>query len=345
MTDEAIIGAEPAEESIGDFIGEQFDVAEALDVESAPAEEEIRDRADESAPHDEAVEVSAETDEVSAESDSQVATAPQSMSAKDREAFYTLPPDSQKWISDRVREQQADYTKKTMEVAEQRKYYEDLDKVATSRREQFAVNGMSVAQGFEQLLSLSDFAQRDPLGFTNHLLESRGYSLSDLVDQQNAGGAPPSDPQIVDLQQRIAAQEGHIARQEDQHLQQQGQVVTGVINEFASKHPFYEELHDEMVPIVVSLKTSKPGLTHDQYLDLAYKMAAAANDGVSSKMDIDRRAQSDASRVARAKKTAASARRAGGTNIQSTGTLPPSVAHSKNVDDFIGALVDERISA
>jgi hypothetical protein len=62
-------------------------------------------------------------------------------------------------------------------------------------------------------------------------------------------------------------------------------------------------------------------------------------------MDIDRRAQSDASRVAKAKKTAASARRAGGTNIQSTGTLPPSVAHSKNVDDFIGALVDERISA
>jgi len=25
--------------------------------------------------------------------------------------------------------------------------------------------------------------------------------------------------------------------------------------------------------------------------------------------------------------------------------LPPTVAHSKNVDDFIGALVDERISA
>ena len=43
MADDAVIGAEPVEESIGDFIGEQFDVAEASDIESSPVEE-IRDR-------------------------------------------------------------------------------------------------------------------------------------------------------------------------------------------------------------------------------------------------------------------------------------------------------------
>lgn len=343
----AVIGAEaPVEESIGDFIGEQLDAAEASDIESAPVEAEIRDRAEESAPQDEAVEVSAETvtDEGNAEPGSQITTAPQSMSAKDREAYYALTPEQQKWVSDRDREQQADYTKKTMEVAEQRKYYEDIEKVTGPRREQFAMNGMNVAQGIDQLLSLSDFAQRDPIGFTSYLLESRGLSLADVANQQ-AGGQAPSDPQIVDLQQRLAAQENHLAQQNQQQLQQQGQVVTGVINDFASKHPFYEELHDDMVPIVVTLKESKPGLSHNQYLDMAYKMAAAANESVSSKMEIDRQAKANADRVAKAKQTAANARRAGGTNIQSTGTLPPTVAHSKNVDDFIGALVDERISA
>ena len=344
--DDAVIGAEPVEESIGDFISEQFDAAEASDIESAPVEE-IRDRAEESAPQDEAVEVSAETvtDEGNAEPESQITTAPQSMSAKDREAYYALPPEQQKWVSDRVKEQEADYTKKTMEVAEQRKYYEDLDRVAGSRREQFAMNGMNVAQGFEQLLSLSDFAQRDPIGFTSYLLESRGLSLADVANQHAGGQQAPSDPQIVDLQQRLQAQENHIAQQNQQQLQQQGQVVSGVINDFAAAHPFYEDLHDDMVPIVVSLKESKPGLSHDQYLDMAYKMAAAANESVSSKMEIDRQAQANAERVAKAKENAANARRAGGTNIQSTGTLPPNVAHSKNVDDFIGALVDERISA
>ena len=334
--DDAVIGAEPVEESIGDFIGEQYDAAEASDIESSPVEE-IRDRAEESVPQDEVVDGNAEPEY-------QITTAPQSMSAKDREAYYALTPESQKWVSDRDREQQADYTKKTMEVAEQRKYYEDIEKVTAPRREQFALSGMNVAQGIDQLLSLSDFAQRDPIGFSRYLLESRGYSLADVTNQ-HAGAQYPSDPQIVDLQQRLAAQENYMSRQYDQQIQQEGRVVTGVINDFASAHPFYEELHDDMVPIVVSLRESKPGLRSDQYLDLAYKMAAAANDNVSSKMEVDRIAQANSARVAKAKKTAASARRAGGANIQSSGTMPPNVVHSKNVDDFIGALIDERRSA
>ena len=349
MENDAVIGAEPVEESIGDFIGEQFDAAEATETESVPVAQEIRDRAEESVPQEEAAEVSAETetDEENAESEieSQVATAPQSMSAKDRETFYTLPPENQKWISDRVKEQEADYTRKTMEVAEQRKHFEDLEKVTNPRKEQFALNGMNVAQGIDRLLALSDMAEKDPFEFSRLLLESRGYSLADLANLQNVGGHPPPDPQIVDLQQRLATQENYFAQQQEQQLQQQGQVIGGVINDFASAHPFYEELHDDMVPIVVSLKNSKPGLSHEQYLDTAYKMAAAANENVSSKMNIDRQAIENKNRVAQAKQTAANARRAGGTNIQSTGTLPPTVAHSKNVEDFIGAVYDESMSA
>ena len=48
MEDDAVIGAELVEESIGDFIGEQFDAAEATETESVPVAQEIRDRAEES---------------------------------------------------------------------------------------------------------------------------------------------------------------------------------------------------------------------------------------------------------------------------------------------------------
>lgn len=348
MANDAIIGAEidaePVEQSIGDFIGEQIDAAEASDIEPTPAVEENRDRAEEEpAPQEEAVEVSAEkTDEASAEPENEAITAPQSMSSKDREAFYTLPPESQKWISDRVKEQEADYTKKTMEVAEQRKFYEKLEQAIAPHRQQFAMNGMDDSTAIAQLLALSNYAEQDPVGFTRYLLHNRGIPLSALTDN---AGVEPSDPQIAEMQQRLAGFENHIAQQNQQQLEQQGQVVSGVIDNFASKHPFYGELEADMVPIVVALKESKPGLTHDQYLEMAYKMAAAANENVSSKMEIDRQAQANAERVAKAKENAANARRAGGTNIQPSGTLPPSVAHSKNVDDFIGALVDERISA
>jgi len=152
MSDDAVIGAEMEEQSIGDFIGDQLDAVEALDTESSP--DESWDRAEESAPQNEAVEMSAEDVEISTEPDSegaepetQTTTAPQSMSAKDREAFYTLPPESQKWISDRVREQEADYTRKTMQVAEARKYYEQLEQAIAPRRQQLAINGMDVSTG------------------------------------------------------------------------------------------------------------------------------------------------------------------------------------------------------
>lgn len=350
MANDAIIGAdndtEPAEQSIGDFIGDQFDAAEASSIEPEPvAEKEIRDRVEESAPQDETAETSAENtdDEVSVESEeNQVATAPQSMSAKDREAFYTLPPESQKWISDRVKEQESDYTKKTMEVAEQRKFYEKLEQAIAPRRQQFAMNGMDDSTAITQLFALSDYAEKDPVNFARYLLNNRGIPLSALTDN---AGVTPGDPQIAEMQQRLTGFENHIAQQNQQQLAEQNQVVSNVIEGFATKHPFYSELENEMVPIVVALKESKPGLTHDQYLDLAYKMAAAGNDNVSNKIEIDRKAKSNAEKVAKAKEKAANARRAGSTNIQPTGTLPPSVAHSKNVDDFIGALVDERVSA
>jgi hypothetical protein len=342
MSDDAVIGAEPVEESISDFIGEQFDAAEASGIESEPSVEETRDRAEEPAPQDEAVEVSAETDDVSAESEVQIAPAPQSMSSKDREAFYALPSESQQWLSDRVKEQESDYTKKTMEVAEQRKYYEGIEQAIAPRRQQFAMNGMDVSTGLNQLFALSDLAEKDPVGFSRLLLNNSGIPLSALTD---TAGAEPGNPQIAEMQQRLSGFENHFAQQNQQQLEQQGQVVSSVIEDFANQHPFYSELEDDMVPIVVALKDSKPGLTNNQYLDMAYKMAAAANDNVSSKIEIDRKAQSDADRVAKAKKNAASARRAGGTNIQSTGSLPSGVAHSKNVDEFIGNLVDQLASA
>ena len=52
-----------------------------------------------------------------------------------------------------------------------------------------------------------------------------------------------------------------------------------------------------------------------------------------------------AERIAKAKKEATAAKRAGGTNIKATGALPAGAAKAKSVDDFIGALVDDRMTA
>ena len=332
------------EESMDDFMGAQFDAIESESPsEDTPSQETAESSESSESPEDTVAEATDDADSEGSEPDDQTITAPQSMSAKDREAFYTLPPENQKWISDRVKAQEADYTRKTMEVAEQRKLYDRLEQAIAPRRQQFAMNGMDEGTAIGQLLALSDYADSDPVGFTRYLLEQRGIPVSALTTAPGVDNYV--DPQMLAMQNRLQGFENHFAQQQSQQLEQQGEVVSGAIESFATANPFYGELEGEMIPIVSALRDSKPGLTSDQYLQMAYKMALATNDEVSGKIEVDRKAKSEAERIAKAKKNATAARRAGGTSIRATGTLPAGAAKAKSVDDFIGALVDDRMSA
>ena len=328
-------------QSMDDFMGEQFDVLEAESPEeSAPVEQSASEEAHTDDVVDETTESNTESE--GSEPDNQTITAPQSMSAKDREAFYTLPPESQQWISDRVKSQEADYTRKTMEVAEQRKMYDKLEQAIAPRRQQFAMSGMDDSTAIGQLLALSDYAESDPVGFSRYLLNQRGIPISALTEP---GVENHVDPQMLAMQNRLQGFENHFSQQQEQQEQQEGAVVSGVIDGFASDNPFYGELESEMIPIVSALRESKPGLTSEQYLATAYKMAIAANDEVAAKINVDIKAKSEAERISKAKKQSSAAKRAGGTRVSSTGVLPAGAAKAKSVDDFIGALVDDRMTA
>ena len=328
-------------QSMDDFMGEQFDVLEAeSSEESAPVEQSASEEAQTDDVVDETTDIDTESE--GSEPDNQTITAPQSMSAKDREAFYTLPPESQQWISDRVKSQEADYTRKTMEVAEQRKMYDKLEQAIAPRRQQFAMSGMDDSTAIGQLLALSDYAESDPVGFSRYLLNQRGIPISALTEP---GVENHVDPQMLAMQNRLQGFENHFAQQQEQQEQQEGAVVSGVIDGFASENPFYSELESEMIPIVSALRESKPGLTSEQYLATAYKMAIAANDEVAAKINVDIKAKSEAERISKAKRQSSAAKRAGGTRVSSTGVLPAGAAKAKSVDDFIGALVDDRMTA
>lgn len=92
--------------------------AESAPEEAAPAEEnapeEGAETQEEAEPGDGAEEPT----------DSPAIAAPPGMSEADKAEFAKLPPALQTWINKRITEQQADYTRKTQQVAEQRKYYE-----------------------------------------------------------------------------------------------------------------------------------------------------------------------------------------------------------------------------
>jgi hypothetical protein len=333
-------GTPEVTEDMDDFMSSAFD---ELETQDAPAEESTAVEASEGIP-----EPKTDTSETAEEKESddaepaetQTITAPQSMSAKDREKFYALPPDQQSWISDRVKQQESDYTKKTMELADQRKTYDKLEQIIAPRRQALAMDGMDESTAVGQLFALSDFASQNPVGFVQYLLQQRGIPLSALTES-GSGNFAQSDPQLTAMQREIHGLKDYFTRQTQAQQEQQAQSVSAEIQSFANEHPFYGELEADMIPLVAGFRQSHPGLSSREYLTRAYKAAMAVNDEVSAKASVD----SNAKRIAEAKKAADKSKKASGTNLRSRASLPAAATKAKNVDDFIGALVDERMSA
>lgn len=341
--------SEPAQ-SVDDFIGKLLDEPEtsAKPAEGdAPAQADASDPEDDTGPEDQDT-GEADTDDGDEPDASSTITPPRSMSAKDREAFHKLPPESQKWLTDREQQMTADYTRKTQALAEKSKGYEALDAVLAPHRQRFAHIGKSEAQVVGQLLTLAQHADADFAGFVQEQCRLRGIPLTALSQPSQA-----ADPQLLATQRRLQGVEQLITQQQRAQQEQQLQSISSVIDSFVAEkgadgqpaYPFYAELETDMVPIVAALRQSKPGLSHRDYLAQAYKMAMAGNEDVSAKAEADRKAKQEAERIAKAKKAAAEAKKAAGPQIQSKGSLPPSIAKTRNIDEFIGGLVDERMRA
>jgi hypothetical protein len=265
------------------------------------------------------------------------------MSAKDLEAFSALSPESQKWVTDREKELTADYTRKTMDLAEQKKSFDRIDQVLAPRRSQLALDGMDDSTAIGQLFALSDFANQDPVQFVKYLFNQRQIPLSALNESDSQQQAV--DPQLAAMQQKMQGFENYFTQQQVQAQQQITASIDSEIQKFAQDNEHYEELEEEMIPVVAALRQSNPNLSAPDALAKAYKMAAAANDGVSARVEAAKSAKAGADKVTMAKARAAKSRKAAGSNVRSSGALPAGKTGAENVEDFISDLVDERMTA
>lgn len=310
-------------------------------VVEAETNSEVADAPEGDTPADDA-ETADETEIADGPDDSQTTAAPQSMSAKDREAFAALPPESQKWLSDRAKEQESAFTQKTMDLADKSKGFDRLEQVLAPRRSQLAMDGMDDSTAVGQLFELSDFANRDPIGFVKYMLNARQIPVSALSDP---GGQTPADPQLAAMQQKMQGVESFLTEQQAQSQRQAESVIGSDVTKFAEANEFYTELEGEMIPLVAALRGQNPSLSNGDLLAKAYKMAVATNETVSAKVEAAKAAKAADDKVAMAKARAAKSKKAAAANVTNGGARPAAKGGAENVDDFIGGLVDERMSA
>jgi hypothetical protein len=355
--DEEIAPAAASFEDMDNFMDSAFDKLESGDTETLDSDiseddiaavveaETNSEDVDTDTTEDTEAEPAAKAEATDEPDEDQTIAAPQSMSAKDRESFTALPPESQKWLSDRAKEQEAAFTQKTMDLANKSKSFDALEQVLAPRRQQLAMDGMDEGTAVGQLFALSDYANTDPIGFVKYLFNARGIPLDALGQSDGGYQDMPADPQLAALQQKMQGFESFLTQQQAQSQQQAEMSITSDVQKFADANEFYAELESEMIPVVAALRQHDTTLSNADALAKAYKMAIAANPGVSAKVEAANASKTEADKIAMAKARAAKSKKAAASNVSRSGTRPASKAGAENVEDFIGSLVDERMTA
>ena len=178
--------------------------------------------------------------------------APKNWSDDVKKTFATLPQESQEFMIKRDKEMTSDYTKKTQDLAEQRKNIEALDKVLQPARQTIHATGISEPEYISRLLNADNALRTNPKMALRQLAQGYGIDLSSLENESESWNDP--DPQYAQLLQ----QNQHIMSELNQFKQQNMQSTVAqteqTVEQFSAKtdaegkltHPHFDKVRVKM---------------------------------------------------------------------------------------------------
>ena len=152
--------------------------------------------------------------------------------------------------------------------------YKGITQVFEPYKDTFARRGIEPVAVMKQLLALSEYADRDPVGFLTEQARMRGLDLASLVQQQQDSGQPV-DPKVAALETELRQIKAHIQASQYQSQAQEKQSITNHVQTFQNatnedgspKHPHFERVRVKMG----SLMTADENLSvEDAYRDACY---------------------------------------------------------------------------
>ena len=262
----------------GEELPEEAEVKEEVVAETAEPTEE------ETAVEEEVAEEEVAAEEpVEEEKPLEALEAPKHWAKEFKERFEKLDPNGQHLFMSRYKDLEADYTKKTQNLAQYRKRNEALDEIYGPYKDDFQRAGMDEVAATRQLLAAHKYLKEDPKQALKWLANSYGVDLGEVT-----GDAPQddeyTDPQIKSLQQQVAQLSGFIQNQQQTQQQNQVESTQSIIDQFAQakdeqgniKHPHFESLRDTMGVFINSGKAKD--------LDQAYEMAIYSDPKLRAEM-------------------------------------------------------------
>lgn len=213
---------------------------------------------------------------------------PASWSKEDRETFATLPPNVQELISRRERERDADYTRKTQEIADIRRFSDEVRPILDKHQSLIAHAGVHPSQFIDQLSGMYAYSQRDPAGYLKWAAQSLGVDLSALnpapADEYIDPGVLELRNQLTPLTQQVHGVTQYIQQQQLAQQERERQETLSAIETFANEkdatgnpvRPHFEKVKGAMSQMLMA------GMATD--LPDAYDKAVWADPSIRSEL-------------------------------------------------------------
>jgi len=178
--------------------------------------------------------------------------APKNWSDDVKKVFDTLPRESQEFMIKRDKEMTSDYTKKTQDLAEQRKNIEALDKVLQPARQNIQATGIGEAEYISRLLNADQALRTNPKMALRQLAQGYGINLSSLEDESESWNEP--DPQIAQLMQQNQQIMAELNQFKQQNMQSTVAQTEQTVEQFSTKtdadgnllHPHFDKVRVKM---------------------------------------------------------------------------------------------------
>jgi hypothetical protein len=142
--------------------------------------------------------------------DAEGLTVPAHWPSEDRVMFQTLDHNTKQWLLQRHKAMESDYTKKTMDVAKERKKYTDLDKIFDQYKQDLIESGVDEARAVERLFSSYKDFKSNPHAALTKIAAQYGAELR-LNDAAKDGDSRNIKQEIEQLKNAILQEKQNTA--------------------------------------------------------------------------------------------------------------------------------------
>lgn len=209
----------------------------------------------------------------------------------------------------------------------------------------------SVGRGVRELLNLSGYASRDPMGFITWFAQQRGINLGQQATTGDPVAGQLTQQQLAPLvQQLVQPYVQQISQFQTQFLtaqqraeQQHQQDINSQIEAFQTaagadgqpSHPYFELVRGTMGALMDSGNATS--------MDQAYEMACRAHPEVWATLSAQQQKAADTKRLEDARRAAEDAKRANAANVTGQGAVGMADTSKLSLRDELSAHLDGRV--